>query len=149
MKRIVSLILFVLVLGVASAGAASVPRSELALGPVAFGDSKARVTELLGEPTERNLQNGGQDVIWNYNQSFYIYFSGERMAWMMATEGCTMATPSGIAVGAPETVLSGYGETYSDDVIGGVREVAFWAPGRLLLEFAVKNGKIRLIRVSH
>lgn len=148
MKRIVSISFALLVFMTTAICFAEIPKDEVALGGINLGATPEYVKSIYGEPTSYD-RGYGDSIIYNYNGTFKVMFSGGKyMYWMETTANNGITTPSGIAVGMDASVLSQYGETYYDKIKDGIRQVAFWAKGRIVLEFKVKNNIIISIKAS-
>ena len=125
---------------------AEISPSEVALGGIRLGSSPEDVKSVYGEPTSYDKGNG-DSIIFNYNGTFKIMFSGGKyMYWLETTANNGIKTPSGIAVGMDASVLDRYGKVYYDKVENGVRKKAFWAKGRILLIFGIVDNKIVSIK---
>ena len=77
-----------------------------------------------------------------------MFAYGKYMYWLETTANNGIGTPSGVRVGMPESVLDQYGETYYTRQEGNVTTKAYWARGRIVLEFRIINGKIISIKGS-
>jgi hypothetical protein len=148
MKKVFSVFAAMLVILACSVCFAEIPSSEVALGGIKLGASPEYVKSIYGEPTSYDKGNG-DSIIYNYNNTFKIMFSGGKyMYWMETTANNGIKTPSGIAVGMNASVLDRYGEVYYDEVENGVRNKAFWAQGRIVLIFGIVNNKIVSIKAA-
>ena len=148
MKKIVATFAFLVVTLVSALCSAEIPAEEVALGGIPLGALPEYVKQIYGEPTSYDRGRDGI-VIYNYNDTFKIMFSGGKfMYWMETTANNGIKTPSGIGVGNDASVLDKYGDTYYDRTEDGIRKKAYWASGRVLLVFGIKNGKIVSIRAA-
>ncbi len=133
MKRIVSISFALLVFMTTAICFAEIPKDEVALGGINLGATPEYVKSIYGEPTSYD-RGYGDSIIYNYNGTFKVMFSGGKyMYWMETTANNGITTPSGIAVGMDASVLSQYGETYYDKIKDGIRQVAFWQKEGLCL----------------
>ena len=145
MKKILSMIAFFAIFSFSTFAAAEISPSEVALGGIPLGASPEYLKSVYGEPTR--YETGNDSVIYNYNDTFRVLFaSGKYMYWLETTANNGIGTPSGIQVGMPESVLEKYGETYFTRQEGNVTTKAYWARGRIVLEFRIANGKIISIK---
>lgn len=152
MKKITSLLVAVLTLLICSVCFADIPPSEVALGGINLGATPEYIKSIYGEPTSYDQEREGT-IIYNYNGTFKIMFvfagkSYQYMYWMETTANNGITTPSGVAVGMNASVLDKYGEVYYDEFENGIRYKAFWAQGRKVLIFGIKNKKIVSIKAA-
>jgi len=147
MKKLLSVVAFLVMFSFGAIASAEIPPSEVALGGVPLGASPEYLKSVYGEPTRYERQN--DSVIYNYNNTFRVMFAnGKYMYWLETTANNGIGTPSGVRVGMPESVLDQYGETYYTRQEGNVTTKAYWARGRIVLEFRIINGKIISIKGS-
>ena len=150
MKKILSMIAFFAIFSFSTFAAAEISPSEVALGGIPLGASPEYLKSVYGEPTSYDKSDDGVNyggVIYNYNNTFKVYYAdGKYMYWLETTANNGIGTPSGIRVGMPESVLEKYGETYFTRQEGNVTTKAYWARGRIVLEFRIANGKIISIK---
>ena len=145
MKKFLSVMVFLMMFSFSSFAAAEISPSEVALGGIPLGASPEYLKSVYGEPTRYETVNGG--VVYNYNNTFRVLFaSGKYMYWLETTANNGIGTPSGVRVGMPESVLEKYGETYFTQQEGNATTKAYWARGRIVLEFRIANGKIISIK---
>ena len=148
MKNLFSILTSMLIVLACSVCYAEIPPSEVALGGITLGASPEYVKSVYGEPTSYD-KGYGDSIIYNYNNTFKIMFSGGKyMYWMETTANNGIKTPSGIAVGMNASVLDRYGDVYYDKVENGVRKKAFWAQERIVLIFGIVNNKIVSIKAA-
>ena len=150
MKKFLSVMTFLMMFFFGSFVSAEISPSEIALGGIPLGASPEYLKSVYGEPTSYDKSDDGVNyggVIYNYNNTFKVYYAdGKYMYWLKTSANNGIGTPSGICVGMPESVLEKYGETYSTHQEGNVTTKAYWARGRIILEFRIMNGKIISIK---
>lgn len=145
MKKFFTALVFVAVMSMSMICFAEISPNEVALGGITLGATRERVESVYGKPTKYDNENTA--LVYNYNDTFKVYFSSSGMAFQIVTTANNgIGTPSGVRVGMDASVLNKYGQVYRQETKGNVTYYYYWAPGRITLDFGVRNGKIVSIR---
>lgn len=92
--------------------------SDIALGGIMAGTTRAEVEEIYGAPTTRTepeWSDARNDMIdtYTYGTSFHVKFIGDRAEFINTDAPNGIATPAGVTVGDPQSkILRIYGKPY-------------------------------------
>ena len=157
MKKFFMLILTLCIIGISSTSFAKIPQSQIALGGITYGSSRAYVESVYGKPTseENWSQNGQRLASVRYGEHLLVVYelSNNTVIDLACHESNNLSTPAGVTCGmelavlrktygSADNIYSAHGGTIyvyiGDKSINGSKGV---------LEFDVRNNVIYQIEI--
>ena len=129
-------------------------RSDIALGGLMVGTTRAQVEAIYGAPTARTeprMSPALDEMMdeYTYGTSFKVIFIKDTVMYLNTNAHNGIATPAGVTVGDPaERVMQTYGKPWRDTKYEDGREnLVYRDPYDIAIVFRTEQGKITYIGI--
>ena len=129
-------------------------RSDIALGGLMVGTTRAQVEAIYGAPTARTeprMSPALDEMMdeYTYGTSFKVIFIKDTVMYLNTNAHNGIATPAGVTVGDPaERVMQTYGKPWRDTKYEDGREnLVYRDPYDIAIVFRTEQGKIIYIGI--
>ena len=129
-------------------------RSDIALGGLMVGTTRAQVEAIYGAPTARTeprMSPALDEMMdeYTYGTSFKVIFIKDTVMYLNTNAHNGIATPAGVTVGDPaERVMQTYGKPWRDTKYeDGNENLVYRDPYDIAIVFRTEHGKITYIGI--